>query len=58
MGRFPHLQKARFQRARLFRVMLCQNAARIVEVEAAHIIRLVRDGKRLGDVLQVSSGVW
>ena len=57
MGSRPHLQKARFQGARFFWIMLCQDAARIVEVEASHKMCIVRDGKRLADVLQVFRGL-
>lgn len=53
MGRCPHLQKARFQGERIFWVMLSQDAARIVEMEAAYIMRIISDREWLGDVAQI-----
>lgn len=57
MGGGPHFRETRFQDARLIRVVLRQDAARVIEMEAPHVMRLVRHGKGLRQVLQMPGGL-
>ena len=53
MGGRPHFRETRFQNARFIRIILRQNATRIIKVEAPYIMRFIRHGEGFCQVQQV-----
>ena len=52
MRRTPHFVETRIKHARAFGVIFGQQAASVVEMVAANVVRIICDRERLGNMLQ------